>query len=274
MAGGRFTRTNSQDPPLLQRLDRFFMSIEWEDQCPGLVQTRLKRPTSDHAPNLLSCNACTSFKTPFRFENYFLSHPDFLNNLKIWWNTLTFVGKPSYILAKKLQGLKFFIKKWGRYTYGSLQAEVDRLENLIDVMDNLDEINVLSQEDFTEREDFRIQHKKASLNLARKWHARSKGQWLMDGERNSRFFHKNASCRYITNGITSLVINDTMCHDKEEINSEAKRFYSDFFKEEFSLRPAFDDLALPSLSVQNSILLERSFEEEESVQGNQMFWFE
>lgn len=48
--------------------------------------------------------------------------------MKIWWANLTFYGRPSYIFAKKLQGLKFFIKKWGRETYGSLQAEVDKLE--------------------------------------------------------------------------------------------------------------------------------------------------
>ncbi|XP_026378165.1 uncharacterized protein LOC113272563 [Papaver somniferum] len=180
MAGGRFTWTNSQSSPLLLRLDRFVMPMEWEDRCPGLVQTRLKRPISDHAPILLSCYGGTSFKSPFRFENYFLSHPDFLNSLRIWWNNLTFSGKPSFVLEKKLQGLKNFIKKWGRENFGSLQTEQDRLENLIDVMDSLEEINGLPQEEFAERENF----------------------------------------RYRAHGITSLVINDTMGHDKDTINAE------------------------------------------------------
>ncbi|XP_026430002.1 uncharacterized protein LOC113326498 [Papaver somniferum] len=120
--GGRFNWTNSQSSPLLQRIDRFFMSTEWEDRCPGLVQTRLKRPISDHAPILLSCYG----------------------------------------------GLKIFIKKLSRENFGSLQAEQDRLENLIDVMDSLEEINGLSQDEFAERENFRLQHKTASPNLARK----------------------------------------------------------------------------------------------------------
>ncbi|XP_026450966.1 uncharacterized protein LOC113351131 [Papaver somniferum] len=236
MGGGRFTWKNSQNSPLLQRLDRFFMSMEWEDKCLGLVQTRLIRPVSDHAPILLSWNGGTSFKSPFRFENYFLSHPDFLNSLRIWWNNLTFSGNPSYILAKKLQGLKFFIKKWGRENFGSLQAEVDRLENLIDVMDSLEEINGLSQEEFAEREDFRIRHK------------------------------------YRSKGITSLVINDNTCHDKDVINAEAKRFYIDLFKEDHALRPTFDDMHLPSMSVQHSIMLEKPFIEEEVTNSITLDW--
>lgn len=183
--------------------------------------------------------------------------------MKIWWSNLVFSGKPSYILAKTLQGLKFFIKKWGRETFGSLQAEVDRLDNLIKVMDSLEEINPLSQDDYAEREDFRIQHKTSSLNLARKWHARSKGRWLMDGERNSRFFHKNASYKYKVNGISSLLINEILCHDKDVINTEAKTYYSDLLIEDFVLRPSFDDLELPYLSVQHGIMLEKPFEEEE-----------
>lgn len=54
MAGGRFTWKNSQNPSLLSRLDRFVVSADWEDL--SLLQSRMKRPTFDHAPVLLSCN--------------------------------------------------------------------------------------------------------------------------------------------------------------------------------------------------------------------------
>lgn len=67
------------------------------------------------------------------------------------------------------------------------------METLIDVYDSLEEINHLNRDDYAEREATRIKHKQASLNLARKWHSRPEGQWLQDGERNSKTFHKNAS---------------------------------------------------------------------------------
>ncbi|XP_026433083.1 uncharacterized protein LOC113330493 [Papaver somniferum] len=172
-----------------------------------------------------------TYKPPFRFEYYYLSHPDFLENMRVWWNNLTFFGSPSFNLAKKLQALKFFIKKWGRETFGSLQIEVDNLEKLIDVYDSLEEINALNEDDFTSRETTKVQHNKASLNLARKWHARTKGQWLADGERNSKFFHKNASYNQTVYSINSLLINGVISHDKNLINEEAKRFYENVFTE-------------------------------------------
>ncbi|XP_026377645.1 uncharacterized protein LOC113271937 [Papaver somniferum] len=86
-------------------------------------------------------------------------------------------------LPKLVWALKFFIKKWGRGTFGSLQKEVDKHETLIDVYDSLEEIDILNSEDYAARELARINHKKASLNLARKWFSRSKGQWLAEGEK-------------------------------------------------------------------------------------------
>ncbi|XP_026433582.1 uncharacterized protein LOC113331019 [Papaver somniferum] len=227
MVGGLFTWSNLQNPPLLSRLDRFVVSPDWEDRCPALLQSRMKRPVSDHALVMLSYNGGITIKSPFRFENYFLNHPEFLNCFKICWNNLTFYGKSSFVLAKKLQGLKFFIKKWGRENFGSLQAEVNRMEDLIDVMDSLEEINTFSNEEFVEREDFKIKQK------------------------------------YKANGISYLIIDDAMTHDKDDINAEAKRFYTEFFAEHTPLRPAFGDLILPSLSVNHSIMLEKHFEEKE-----------
>lgn len=263
MSGGCYTWTNSESPPILVRLDRFVFTAEWEERCISLVQYRLRRPISDHTPILLDCNAGSIYRPPFRFENYYLSHPDFLVNMRVWWDNLTFFGSPSFILAKKLQALKFFIKKWGRKTFGSLQLEVDNLEKLIDVYDSLEEINALNEDDFVVRETTKVKHNQATLNLARKWHARSKGQWLANGERNSKFFHKNASYNQKVNSINSLIVNGEISHDKKIINEEARRFYENVFTENVSLRPTFDNPDLPSISIHHNIMLEKPFEEKE-----------
>lgn len=107
---GRFTWTNCQQPPLLIRLDRFLVTEDWKAHCPALLQVRLKRPISNHTPILLCCNSGIRYKAPFRLDNYLLLHPSFLANLSIWWQNLTFSGRPSYVLAKKLQSSNFFYK--------------------------------------------------------------------------------------------------------------------------------------------------------------------
>ncbi|XP_026417555.1 uncharacterized protein LOC113313043 [Papaver somniferum] len=119
---------------------------------------RLRRSISDYAPVMFNCNEGTSTKPPFRFENYYPSHPDFVPQMRIWWSGLVFSGRPSFVLDKKLQALKVFIKQWGREMFGSLQKEVDKLETTIDVLDSLEEMGFLSQEDFHAREVARIDH--------------------------------------------------------------------------------------------------------------------
>lgn len=74
------------------------------------MQIRLKRPISDHAPVTLVCNSGAKFISPFILDNYLRYHPSFLENMKVWWANISFYEKPSYVFAKKLQALKFFIK--------------------------------------------------------------------------------------------------------------------------------------------------------------------
>ncbi|XP_026396741.1 uncharacterized protein LOC113291420 [Papaver somniferum] len=94
-------------------------------------------------------------------------------------------------------------------------------------------MNILDEEDYAARDTTRINHKKTSLNFARKWFARSKGQWLAD----------------------------------DLINTEAKAFHENLFSEEVSAKPYFYNIELPSLSAQHRIMLEKPFLEDEVKQA-------
>ncbi|XP_026417014.1 uncharacterized protein LOC113312478 [Papaver somniferum] len=191
MAGGRFTWTNSQQPPLLIRLD-----------------------------------------------NFILNHPDSINNLRVWWDSLTFYGKPSFIFAKKLQGLKFFIKNWKKNTFGNLQAQIDNLELVIDVIDNLE----IAQ--------------------------RAKERWVKEGEKNSAYLHQIENFKYKNNSINCLKIDGVLYFDKKQIAEESRSFYSYLFTESHKVRPGFDNLEVPYISELESIHLEIPFPEE----GGGSFW--
>ena len=56
MGGGRFTWTNKQRHPTLEKLDRVLMSPDWEDLFPLVAVRKLVRDVSDHNPLLLSTN--------------------------------------------------------------------------------------------------------------------------------------------------------------------------------------------------------------------------
>ncbi|XP_026459532.1 uncharacterized protein LOC113360212 [Papaver somniferum] len=159
LSGGRFTWTNSQQPPLLIRLDRFLLSPEFNSHCPAPIQMRLNRPISDHAQIMLCCNSGDKVKSPFRLDNFILSHPDFLGNLKIWWDILIFTET----------------------NFGNLKSQIDNLELSIDVLDNLEEISGLTDDDVVAKEQAKLQHTSLSLSLARKLSQRAKERWDKDG---------------------------------------------------------------------------------------------
>lgn len=77
-----------------------------------------------------------------------------------------------------------------------MQSQLDNLELTIDVLDNLEEIQVLSDDDVVAREQAKVKHISLSLTLARRLAKRAKERWMKDGETNSNYLHQLASFKY------------------------------------------------------------------------------
>lgn len=118
---------------------------------------------------------------------------------------------------------------------------------------------ILSNDDVVAREEAKVVHASPTLNLARKWGQRAKEDWAKDAEKNSKYHHQLGSYKYSCSNINFLLIGDAMCYDKDVISVEAKYFYSSLFSEEHVVRPEFDDIILPSISVADIIDLEKPF---------------
>jgi endonuclease/exonuclease/phosphatase family metal-dependent hydrolase len=65
MIGGRITWSNRR---ARSRLDRFLISIDWEERFPEVCQKRLPRVLSDHFPVMLACGIGRRGRIPFRFK--------------------------------------------------------------------------------------------------------------------------------------------------------------------------------------------------------------
>jgi hypothetical protein len=80
LEGGKYTWSNNQVHPTLEKLDRVLMSREWELLFPTVVGWLLPRELSDHNPIVVSTQTCNqSNKRDFRFEVSWMKHPDFLS---------------------------------------------------------------------------------------------------------------------------------------------------------------------------------------------------
>uniref|UniRef100_A0A2N9HP80 Reverse transcriptase domain-containing protein n=1 Tax=Fagus sylvatica TaxID=28930 RepID=A0A2N9HP80_FAGSY len=80
-SGPKYTWTNGQDIStlIMQRLDRAWVNSDWRILFPEAYVTHLARTHSDHCPILLSLwpSIHNPLPRPFRFENFWLSHPEF-----------------------------------------------------------------------------------------------------------------------------------------------------------------------------------------------------
>jgi hypothetical protein len=78
LVGNKFTWTNKQDNPLLERLDWFFAFASLVTNYPSSLVKTSSRDVSDHSPCLISVSTDIPRFKVFRFENYWLLHSDFM----------------------------------------------------------------------------------------------------------------------------------------------------------------------------------------------------
>jgi len=75
--GKKFTWSNKQSPPLLERLDWFFISPSWPSLFPNTLTSSLVIETFYHSPCMINISTSIPKGGIFRFENYWLGHRDF-----------------------------------------------------------------------------------------------------------------------------------------------------------------------------------------------------
>ena len=75
--GQRFTWSNKQLSPLLERLDCFFTLQSWTNTFPNTFVSTLTMETSDNSPCLISIKTTILKGKIFRFENYLMEHEQF-----------------------------------------------------------------------------------------------------------------------------------------------------------------------------------------------------
>ena len=108
--GKRFTWTNKQLSPLLERLDWFFTSQSWTNSFPNTSVCTLAMETSDHVPCVISIGIVIPKGRVFRFVNYLMEHESFLNIVQHAWSLPTFQMDAAKVITAKFKNLRRVIK--------------------------------------------------------------------------------------------------------------------------------------------------------------------
>lgn len=115
LKGQRYTWTNKQCRPLLERLDWFFTSLSWTLSYPNTSVSTLVMETSDHVPCLISISTAIPKGSIFRFENFWIQHyDDFLNQVQLGWHSPFLISDAAKNITSKFKNLRKVLKSWNQ----------------------------------------------------------------------------------------------------------------------------------------------------------------
>ena len=198
--GPRFTWTNKNDLSSLiqERLDRFFANPDWCLTYPEAQVSHLARCLSDHCPILLELHPQNTFRLPrpFRFQSFWLSDSSFPNIVRNAWANQSNLVQATTTFVREAQ-------VWNREHFGNILVKKKRLlARLLGIQKAL----AISPNLFLVNLDKQLQGElnKVLNNEEELWAMKSRINWMIQGDRNTSFYHVSTLIRRKHNKILSI----------------------------------------------------------------------
>ncbi|XP_057790784.1 uncharacterized protein LOC131007889 [Salvia miltiorrhiza] len=204
-SGDPFTWSNNQrgEDHITERLDRFFGNEAWIECFPGYVVTHLTRKSSDHCPVLLSLDRdeedVRPRSKPFRYEAMWLKDErckPFCNNL--WQQGGLLESATDF--KQKIEDMGVELKQWEKREFGHIRKRCKELR------EELGDLQKPSNDPYTKDKQRLVEAELDDLHSKEEimWKQRSRVDWLVDGDRNTGFFHRVAEGRKKRNHIREI----------------------------------------------------------------------
>lgn len=119
-----------------------------------------------------------------------------------------------------------------------MESCVKRIKKL----DLVEEVSSLAKDERIECDSLRREFLLLAIKEETFWQQHSQIQWLKEGDRNTKFFHKVASSRKSANSILGLSINRVWSQDQGEIRSKVEEIYVKLYTEEIYVKLYTEDI--------------------------------
>ncbi|XP_077251856.1 uncharacterized protein LOC143891093 [Tasmannia lanceolata] len=180
-----------------------------------------------------------------------------------WWNYINVIGQADVIIGMKLRYVKAKLKNWVVESKTSKLARRWWLENYMREVEVDIEVGLAFEADRVDLGGAKEEHKGIVLREEISWKQKSRVKWLIEGDRNSAYFHAMTSARWRSNRISVLNVEGSMINDKEGISCAILDFYGSLYSSEDITRPIPEDVVFKGLSLEERSFLEVPFDEEE-----------
>jgi hypothetical protein len=112
LKGRKYTWSNIQIDPFLERLDWFFTYNSWTKVYPSFFVYSLPRPISDHVPYIVVIGTNIPKAKVFRFENCWMQHSSFQDTVQNAWNILVRFTNSAKRINAKFKNMRRTLKLW------------------------------------------------------------------------------------------------------------------------------------------------------------------
>ncbi|XP_030958287.1 uncharacterized protein LOC115980148 [Quercus lobata] len=212
--GARYTWVNKQDEGFFiqEWLDRAFANCAWSNLYPEATVRHLTRIHSDHCPILLSLEKTPELQLPrpFRFQPMWMSHPFFGKLLSGNWTD-------QQELEGNLQKFTEVVKRWNKEIFGNIFQRKARIEARLK---GIQKALAYGPSRFLIRLEKQLSEEywEVSQQEEEFWSVKSWYNWLIQGDKNTAFFHTSTLIRRKRNKISCLKDRmGNLVHRKEEI---------------------------------------------------------
>jgi hypothetical protein len=235
--GTPWTYDNKQqgDRNVKVRLDRAVASPEWSACFPDLRLRHISSSRSDHTPLLLAMEQPENSRPERPIRRYEIAwerEPSLAAAVEEAWSRRVpseDLGDINFALKDVMSNLY----KWKSVHFKSLHKEIERRRLLLEDLNLRTDVNCEAEKSRLAKEMDELLYREEIS-----WLQRSRVAWLREGDRNTKYFHRQASRRHKKNRIRKLKRSDgTTTIDTVEMEAMARDYFRDLFTCDDNLSP-------------------------------------
>jgi hypothetical protein len=175
-----FTWSNERLHPTLERIDRAFISREWDELYPQHDLQALSTICSDHAPLLLHTNNMWSHKR-FHFLAYWSKFPEFLEVVEHTWHCSLVNADPCHRLDWLFHNTARALKTYSDHHISNIRMQLEVAKEVVYRMEMAQDRRVLATHEADLRRFLKL--KALALSSLQRTLARQESRilWLREG---------------------------------------------------------------------------------------------
>ncbi|KAL4384684.1 hypothetical protein GQ457_15G002820 [Hibiscus cannabinus] len=209
---------------LHQRLDRCLGSDAWWWLWPQSHVLHLNRVGFDHIPLLLETDptAHSPQRSAFRYLAAWQEHQDF----ELLLSRVLSLNDP---IVRNISNFQAAVSVWNKESFGHIGR---RKRTLMARINGIERVNEDSS--VPHFQDLEQQLKSELSDVLKQeemlWFQHARTEWINDGDRNTKFYHRAAKARHRQNRCVMIKLDgERWCSDQGQIRSKVVEFFKDVF---------------------------------------------